>query len=122
MAWTIEEEKLSRFAKIIQFSSKINILPFSVDYAKSKITFSYLDNKTLIHVFLTNIPFLVVYFWIFLQLEFYTDLLEALQIVYLKSDLLTMIIFPGTLWTPFGITSQNLVFFSAWCQAQSNAE
>lgn len=96
MRQTKEEVKLSRFAKNIQFLSNIYILRISVNYAKSKLTFSYFNLKTLIYILINSVPFLIAILWIFSQPDFYGDFLEALKTVYLKSDLLTMIIFPGT--------------------------
>ena len=97
MKLTKEEVKLNKFPKFIQFLSKIHLLPFSVEYAKSKITFSYFNLKTLAYVLINLVPFIAVFLWLLYQLDFYLDVLEALKAVYLKSDLLTMIIFPGTL-------------------------
>ena len=111
MNWTKEEIKLSQSAKIIQFLSKIYFLPFSLDYAKSKIHFSYFNFNTSIYVLLNLVPFLVVFSWFISEIDFYHEFLVALKTVYLKSDLLTMMIFPGTKQKMIRIWLQERIAF-----------
>ena len=86
---------LGSFAKFIQISSKLHLLPLKVDYKISLVEFNFLSIKTLVNFIIFTLPFVgMIILWI-CQAQYMSKVFNALPEIYSKIDLGAMLIYPG---------------------------
>ena len=96
----IEHVKIGRFAATIEFLSRIYLIPIDIDYKRKYFNFSFFNCKSFVYFILTSVPFYLFVGYISYQPGYFGELVKALQEVYVTSDIIVMIIFPGFNFTP----------------------
>ena len=92
--------KLSPLCKIVRFLSSCYLIPLDVDYKSSKISFSIFSFKTFINALILSLPFVVVSVYVFLNLDYYGQVVNAMTEIYSIIDLGAMFVLPGSNITP----------------------
>ena len=92
---TINVIKLGSFAKFLEITSKLHLLPVKVDYRIPLVEFNFISINTLVNFILFSLPFLgIVVLWSY-QAQYITEVFYALPEIYSKIDLGAMVIYPG---------------------------
>ena len=87
--------KLGSFAKFLEITSKLHLLPVKVDYRIPLVEFNFISINTLVNFIILSLPFLgTVILWA-CQAQYITQVFYALPEIYSKIDLGAMLIYPG---------------------------
>ena len=95
--------ELGSFTRFIKILSTLYLLPIHVDTTKLKVKFSFFSLKTLIHVSLVSLPFILLILWnIVLHPEDASRVQAGFNKAFEPGDLVVMLFYPGLQLVPLG--------------------
>ena len=103
------EFKIGKYARALQFLSRIYILPITINYRKKQFNFAFFSFQFMISFLISSIPFWCTVAWFAYQPDYCYALYRAFKQVYVTSDLLMMIFFPGIYILPFSFSFTSIV-------------
>ena len=101
--------KLGKCAKLLQFLSRSYILPVVINYSKKQFNFAFFSFQFMLAFLISSIPFLCFVGWLAYQPDYCYAVYEVFRQVYVTSDLLLMIFFPGIYLLPGSFIFTSIV-------------
>ena len=109
-----EQEELSSLARFVKFISKLHLLSLHVNYETSKASYSLLSCKTIAFTFLFSLPFMLVYTWMYFQMDYYSEVITSMCNIYSIIDICALIYIPGIYLNPLGSIWVNDLVSRLW--------
>ena len=100
--------KISPLCKLLKFLSSSFLLPLDVNFKTSKVSFSLLSCRTFIHAMIISLPWILVGVYIFLNANYYNEVIKAVFDIYSIIDI-------GALAFILGTNTSPLVLFFSTC-------
>ena len=109
-----KQGELSSLAKFVKFISKLHLLSLHINYETPKASYSLLSCKTIVFAFLNFLPFNLVYVWMYLHMDYYSEVMTAMCNIYSIIDIWALAFTSGIYLTPLGAIWVNDIVSRLW--------
>ena len=109
-----KQGELSSLAKFVKFISKLHLLSLHINYETPKASYSLLSCKTIVFAFLNFLPFTLVYVWMYLHMDYYSEVMTAMCNIYSIIDIWALAYVPGLYLTPLSAIWANDLVSRLW--------
>ena len=109
-----KQGELSSLAKFVKFISRIHLLSLHINYENSKANYSIFSRKTIAFAFLCFLPFTLVYVWMYLHMDYYSEVMTSMCNIYSIIDIWALAYIPGLYLTPLGAIWANDLVSRIW--------
>ena len=109
-----KQGELSSLAKFVKFISRIHLLSLHINYEIPTASYSLLSCKTIAFAFLNFLPFTLVYVWMYLHMDYYSEVMTAMCNIYSIIDIWALAYVPGLYLTPLSAIWANDLVSRLW--------